>query len=300
MTPVDVSICIATYRRPAGLRDLLASIERQETERALCVEIIVVDNSPPDAENIVEEAASASRFAVRYLTQPEQNISLTRNVAVSAATGTWLWFVDDDEIADPNCLDRLLTAAQTHNADAVFGPVRSSFPEPPAEWMQELFERPISTTGAISTANRTSNTLVRRDLLATVDGPFDVAYGKSGGSDSFLFRQLANAGARLIDSSDAFVTEEVPPNRATLAWLRRRHRVQGQNYARQTVTLAGTRRSLDVVQVAAKAVAQVIFSFASMGLNWGKKTDRERSRLRLLTNVGKLEGLWGTTSVRDA
>ena len=40
----DVSICIATYRRPAGLARLLASLAAMKRPSGCSVETIVVDN----------------------------------------------------------------------------------------------------------------------------------------------------------------------------------------------------------------------------------------------------------------
>jgi hypothetical protein len=43
---VDVSVCVATYRRPAGLARLLASLGRMKLPAGLRVEILVVYNDP--------------------------------------------------------------------------------------------------------------------------------------------------------------------------------------------------------------------------------------------------------------
>ena len=79
MTKTLISACIATYRRPEGLRKLLASIEELTLPDHVDLEIIVVDNDPPSAANLITDHAATSRFAVHALTQPEPNISLTRN-----------------------------------------------------------------------------------------------------------------------------------------------------------------------------------------------------------------------------
>ena len=101
------SVCIATYRRPDGLARLLQSIEDQVIVDDCEVEIVVVDNDPGSAEDVVSQFAANSRFPVRYLTQSEPNISITRNVAVASALGEFIWFIDDDEVASPTCLAQL-------------------------------------------------------------------------------------------------------------------------------------------------------------------------------------------------
>ena len=117
-----VSVCIATYQRPTGLRNLLDSIEAQQLPADVDVELVVVDNDPPTAAQVVSDYAAKSRFAVQYLSQPEPNISLTRNAGVAAANGDLAWFVDDDEVAEPTCLARLVSTLQNFDADVVFGP----------------------------------------------------------------------------------------------------------------------------------------------------------------------------------
>lgn len=294
-----VSICIATYQRLSGLSDLLASLEAQDLPVNLDIEILIVDNDPPSAQQLVAAHALRSRFTVHYLTQPEPNISLTRNVAVAAAQGELIWFIDDDEVAEPSCLRLLALALDEHHADVVYGPVVPSFEAPVPDWMRPLYERQIQATGTPSKAHRTGNTLVRTAALKLVDGPFDAAYGVSGGSDGLLFRQLENGGLRLIESADAVVKEVVPATRSTWKWLRSRTRRQGQNYGRQTVSLEGGVWTTGTGSMLLRAVVQVIMWSGAAAASWPNRTRRSQFLLRLWTNIGKIEGVAGAVSRRD-
>lgn len=295
-----VSICIATYKRPEGLRGLLASIEQQVVDDETGIEIVIVDNDPPSAEASVRDHQATSRFAITYLTQPEPNISLTRNVGVAAARGELVWFVDDDEVAEPECLHRLIEAMDDHGADVVFGPVLPVFEVPLDAWLRPLYDRPVRPTGTPSDAHRTGNTLVRMEALQTVDGPFDEAYGVTGGSDSLLFRRFEVEGRLLIESAEARVSEVVPAERATWRWLKTRMRRQGQNYGRQTITIEGGRWSRGSIWMGAKAAVQVVaWGLGSLAF-WDDRTARSRRTMRMWTNIGKLEGLAGVARRRDA
>lgn len=296
----SISVCVATYKRPDGLRALLDSLEQQVLDPADHVEILVVDNDPRSSEAMVLEFRESSRFPVRYLTQPEQNISLTRNVAVEAAEGDYIWFVDDDEVAIPECLARLIRALEDYDADGVFGPVIPSFEAEPPAWMKgsSIFNREIGVTGRRSEGNRTSNTLVRASTLAKIPGPFDRDFGISGGSDSMLFRQLAERGALFIDSSDAVVYEDVPASRANWTWMKARCRRQGQNYGRQTVMLSNGVRNKSVAIMLAKATILLTTSAAGAVLTWRDQARRSEFLLRLATNVGKFEGVRGVVTER--
>ncbi|MGI9605725.1 MAG: glycosyltransferase family 2 protein [Acidimicrobiales bacterium] len=294
-----VSVCVATYRRPDGLRALMHSIEAQELPDGLDVEVIIVDNDPPSAEPAVREYGSESRFVVHYLSQPEPNISLTRNAGVAAARGDLVWFVDDDEIAEPDCLGLLVAAMYEHDADVVFGPVLPRFETPLPDWLQPLFSRPVFATGTPSVAHRTGNTLVTSESLSLVEGPFDPAYGVTGGSDSLLFRQLEARGRLLINSADAIVSEVVPAERATWQWLRSRMRRQGQNYARQTVTLEEGTFTPGVAWMSAKALVQIVGWGGSAIASWRDRTQRSLYVMRIWTNIGKIEGVIGVARRRD-
>ena len=294
------SICLATYKRPDGLLALLESLEAQVLPDDMSVEILVVDNDPRSSEDVVNGFGSKSRFPVSYLTQPEQNISITRNVAVDAAKGEYIWFVDDDEVAEPNCLERLASALHDHDADGVFGPVLPAFESAHPNWIEKstVFNRPIGVTGAKSEGFRTSNTLVRTELLRSVPGPFDPDFGISGGSDSMLFRQLAMDGAHFVDSGDAFVHETVPDSRAQWEWMRNRVRRQGQNYARQTVMLHGGVSKRPVLWMLAKAAIRIPMTLVGAAIKWNQRETRSNYQLRMWSNIGKFEGARGTVSVR--
>ena len=95
---MNVSVCIATYRRPDRLRTLLADLAAQQLTP---FEIIVVDNdAAASAREVVRERQKlGASCPVHYDVQPEKNISLTRNRTVALASGEWLAFVDDDERA---------------------------------------------------------------------------------------------------------------------------------------------------------------------------------------------------------
>ena len=101
---VDVSVCIPTYRRPEGLARLLDSLGRMKVPHDLRAEVVVVDNDPE-----ASAAPLASRYAdfplpIRWVHEPEANISVARNRSVDEARGEWVAFVDDDEVVDEGWL----------------------------------------------------------------------------------------------------------------------------------------------------------------------------------------------------
>ncbi len=233
MTP-DVSICIATFRRPKGLARLLGSLARQKLPDGLELEIIVVDND--SAGRARGEAIGVCEIAqrVRWFVEPRQNIALARNRAVVEARGKWIAFVDDDEITDPNWLAGFWAEVQRNQGDAFFGPVFPRFDTRASSWLdfETLYSRAWQLTGEPVEigAARTSNSLVRRSLFA--DCLFDPAWGLTGGEDVELFDRMFAAGARLRWCDEAIVHETIPVQRQRLGWLAQRAFRGGVGYTR--------------------------------------------------------------------
>ena len=130
------SVCIATYKRPTLLEQTLASILAQVLPHDIIIETIVVDNDPErSAAGIVEKHHDTDSISFKYFSQPIKNISLTRNMAVHNASGTYLVLIDDDEVASPRWIATLLKAADKYGADGVFGPVLPIFDKSAPEWL---------------------------------------------------------------------------------------------------------------------------------------------------------------------
>ena len=224
MTAVDVSICIATYRRRHGLARLLESLARQKIPDGLRVEVIVVDNDPAsDPADPPAAGAAVPGCALRRLREPRRNIAYARNRAVDAARGRWLAFVDDDEVVDEGWLAAYWARASEGDCDGWFGPVLPRFEAWAIPWLDESFftRRRLPSGTSISGADaRTGNALVRRTLFR--DSGFDPAFGRSGGEDTALFRGLLARGAHFAWCDEAIAHETVPASRQRPGWLVRR------------------------------------------------------------------------------
>lgn len=224
-----LAVCIATYRRPVGLRrllDALAALELPAGGEAPFV--VVVDNDAErSAEAVVDAARADVPFELVYETEPERNIARARNrgVAVARARGAeWLAFVDDDETVQPGWLRELLEARDSTGADVVAGAIRSRCPPGTPAWLaQDLFYVPLTErTGTVLSGAYTGNVLVDGRLLDDPEGPFDARFGLSGGSDSHLFMRLHRSGARIVFAGEAVTEEVIPPGRARPGWVLRR------------------------------------------------------------------------------
>ncbi|UHD16249.1 glycosyltransferase family 2 protein [Thiocapsa bogorovii] len=222
----DVSVVLLTYRRPATLEKCLLQLLKQVT--VLTFEIVVVDNDEfASGRGIVEKAMEESASAevrLEYQIVPEQNISLARNAGITKSSGDIVAFIDDDESPSEMWLQLMYDALKRLDADGVFGPVLASFPDGYPDWLKEsrVFSRRRMKTGAClgktPEACKTGNALIYKHVLKSRPGPFDAAYGRTGGEDSELFHWLTQQGRTFYWCDDAVVYEIQGKERMELSW----------------------------------------------------------------------------------
>ncbi len=231
---IGVDVCVATYRRPGLLANLLESLARQALE-GIVLRIIVVDNDPAEgARSVVEAFEKKNGFEVIYAVEPTQGISHARNRALKFVRGNYFAFVDDDETVAEDWLKKLLEAAAKYDAAAVFGSIESVPPLDAPEWVRRhyFFNRKKFKTGTVVRVGSTANVLVRREALKSLSQMFDPAFALTGGEDSDFFFRLYLAGQKMVRCQEALVYDHVAADRLTLAWILRRGYRAGQSYAR--------------------------------------------------------------------
>ena len=292
-----VSLCIATYRRPARLAAVLADLTRQGR---LPDEVVVVDNdSAGSARTVVEESiGNGAPYPIRYAVQPQKNISLTRNKTVELAGSDWLAFIDDDERAPAPWLAQLLDAAARFNADGVLGPVDPVVPSSAPAWIRRgrFYDFPRMATGTVIPPNRLrfGNVLIKGSWLRGAP-PFDPALGLTGGEDGDLLSRLVQQGARIVWCDEAIVHEPVEPARLSLRWLLRRALSGGQDFARHA--LAGRYGNMSTaarVRFFARALAQALAAAGLALVIWPiGRHHAARWLTTLCANIGKLSVFWG-------
>ena len=294
---IECSICIATYKRPELLAKLLDSLKSQELPDDLLYEIILVDNDSSGSAGIIaDKYKNIFNQSLKYFVQPVKNISSTRNLAVEKALGKYLLFIDDDEVADPKWIAALIHTVNKFNADAAFGRVISYFDEGTPEWIKTCFiyNREAPETGTTALFTRSGNCIVKSELLSKVEGPFDIKYGITGGSDTHLFDLLRKKGAKYINCREAVTYEYVPPERAKPDWIRKRAFRVGNSYTRRTIEVANRRKKIFIILE--HSVKAITFSLISLILAVILIPDRKSSmhwRLKFLANLGKIYAVFG-------
>jgi glycosyltransferase involved in cell wall biosynthesis len=186
----EVSVVIPTRDRSRLLALTLRSVRWQ---RGVDLEVLVVDDGSTD--DTAEVVAAITDPRIRLVRQPvAQGVSAARNRGIAEAGGTWVAFLDDDDLWAPDKLVRQLQAAhQTGRAWVYTGEVNvdqqlrvidGGPPAPPDRVIERLGRHNAVPAGA-------SNVLVHADALDRA-GDFDT--GLRNNEDWDMWIRLARLG----------------------------------------------------------------------------------------------------------
>lgn len=290
--PEALTIAICTFRRPQ-LASTLCSLAALQLPDGCLIDIVVADNDhEPSAADLVRQAQATLLVPVRHVHAPAANISVARNACLEHASGRYLAFIDDDELATPTWLVALVRTSRETGADVVLGPVRAVYgPAAPAWMKQGDFHStfPVHVQGKIHTGY-TCNALLDLSKAPLHGLRFDPARGQSGGEDTAFFHEVTAQGGRIEFSPDAEVSEEVPESRATMEWLSRRRFRMGRTHGQIVAQGRGlTFRSLQVGLAASKFAACLIL----VACHVAHPVKRQRNRLRATLHAGAVGGILG-------
>jgi len=222
-----ISVCVATYQRPEGLKRLLDGLNKLTFSKCETpnLEVIVVDNnSTGSASSAYYEKVNDFKWSLKYCIEPIRGISYARNRAIASVSkeANFVAFIDDDEVPEPSWLDELLFVQQKYNADVVTGPVLPHFvDEDVPDWVVKgkFFEPNRYPTGSLRHVAFTNNVLVRFEVLSKIEKIFDERFALTGGEDSHLFMRLYHMGYKIVWADDAFVHEWIPKYRTNIKWV---------------------------------------------------------------------------------
>ncbi len=225
---MNTVVCVCTYRRPDGLRDLLYSLTK--LSGAAGIEIVVVDNhADGEGAAVCDSLPADYPFRVYAQVEPQAGISPARNAVVNKALALqpqFLAFLDDDEKPSQDWLSELLRVQRETGADVVGGPTLSEFPEDADETQRNnpYFGADLGIEdGAACQLQAAGNFLIKADVIKSMAPTFfHPAFAQSGGEDLAFFTQLAKQGASMRWAANAIVHETVPANRLTQSWMKSR------------------------------------------------------------------------------
>lgn len=236
MQPPDLSIVICTYNRAQMLDDVLQGLQTLKPVPDMSFEVIVVDNNSTDStRHVVERWQLQGNLPLRYLKEKQQGLSRARNMGINAATGEWIWFLDDDVYLDENWLQGVVEVIRNYpDAMAVAGKIVLEFEKPEPAWLPEIAynyygltrfgdnprwlqqgEYPIGANVAV------------RKVVFECTGMFNCKLGRAGKSlisweETEFFMRLYSSGGQIIYTPDAIVRHRISKQQLSRLWLIRR------------------------------------------------------------------------------
>jgi GT2 family glycosyltransferase/glycosyltransferase involved in cell wall biosynthesis len=193
-----VSVCITHHNRPRLLEAALASVRDQQYPD---LEVVLVDDGSTQPEAIASLARLEPDFqdrGWRIIRQPNRYLGAARNAAVAAASGDFVLFMDDDNLAAPGEIETFVRAAVGGGADILtcfLDVFQGDAPTDRTRVHVWPFLGGALAPGLLRNVFGDANALVRRDALARLGG-FTEEFGV-GCEDWEFFARATLEGLRV-------------------------------------------------------------------------------------------------------
>ena len=220
--PPSVTVIVCTHNRARLLEACIRSLISLDVPPSWRWNILIVDNASSDgtAATVRDAIRAGESGRLQYQYEPIPGVAAARNCGLKHATGEWIAFIDDDEVADPKWLRTLVTFALEQRLLIVGGAVRLALPShcdaQPVEVRRIFGETPEGAKPQPFSRRltpATCNVLIHRSVFDKV-GPFDVA-PKEAGEDTSFFRLARRAGIDGWFMPDAVVVHSIEASRLT-------------------------------------------------------------------------------------
>ncbi|MEV6350184.1 glycosyltransferase family 2 protein [Actinoplanes sp. NPDC051851] len=240
-----VSIVIPTHteRRWESFRRTVASAQRQTHPAAEIV--AAVDHHPALATRIRRELPEIKVCENAY----DRGVSGTRNTGAAHTRTPLIAFLDDDTVAAPTWLARLIEPFADPAVVGTGGGILPAWEGPRPRWWPDelLWAVGVSYAGMPTETARIRNVwsagmAVRRDAFDLVGG-FRTGFGKLGDRNrpedtELCLRMSAETGGSWMYVPGAVIDHEVPASRSTFTFLMRRCYHEGRGKVQMATLLA--------------------------------------------------------------
>lgn len=236
---VKVIVCICTYRRTELLQRLLLSLRHIQIEGLdpNDVAVIVVDNDPDGlARKVCERVSGHLPIELIFVEETNRGRPYARNRAVDEALGrdaSFIAFIDDDDLPEPDWLLRLVEKQRETQADIVFGAESAVFQADWPEWLKhaplfknadaEGFTKYLTPKGI-----STYNVLIRRsviDRLKAAGMVFSPEFTRFEDTDFFI--RAAKNKATFARAENSVIHRNYEPHRLSARGLLREALLSG-------------------------------------------------------------------------
>ncbi|WP_460275539.1 glycosyltransferase family 2 protein [Celeribacter sp. ULVN23_4] len=218
-----IVFCICTYKRPKMIVSCLSAAGQLEMPEDMRAVIVVIDNEASEqTREIISLTSESSRLPIEYRAESKRGLCHARNTALETAIelkADWVAFVDDDQTVPANWLIEMMSAQNTTHADVVQTAIE--YRRPDGSLIKSAQKRwQYNLPQAFSYGVLFSAKLIRPDGQNL---RFDERFTLSGGEDRLFFSQAHAAGAQIVATPKAVITEHVMNEKASLkaTFLRR-------------------------------------------------------------------------------
>jgi len=235
---IGVLVGIPTRGRPEPLARALDSVARQRAPRGGLGVLVVENAETPLSEDVVTAFRERTDLPVWYRLEPEPGYSSVRNRILTEAEAIgprFLAMLDDDEVAEPDWITRMVSEMTRRDLDLAGGPnllePETRDLDPQQREVLARFETSMAELNHSRLAGArkgaaiqiyTNNWCMRMAALERTGLRFDPRLNRTGGEDSQFSRAATKAGLTLGWVGEAVTTDVWPKERLEPAYLFRR------------------------------------------------------------------------------
>ena len=290
-TPGLVTVVVPCLNYGRYLPRALDSVMRQSYANWEC--IVSDDGSTDDTASVVASYARRDT-RIRYIFQRNRGLSAARNRALLASQGTYIQFLDADDLIESRKLESHVRYLEEHDdVGVVYSPARYfrtgneedrrySMGEPDVPWMPETSGVGPSLVSALSRTNimAVNCALVRRSVVARV-GLFDERLRALEDWDYWMRCAAAGVRFQYVDSGGTYalvrlhalsMTNDKERMTRALVQIHRRIARTAPGSRVQMTRLADTVKTLSVIQATTRKPISGLLTalYAGVGLGQGR------------------------------
>jgi glycosyltransferase involved in cell wall biosynthesis len=158
-----ISVIIPTYNNALFLQEAIDCVFAQEYGN---IEVIIVDDGSTDDTLMV--LSHIKNDTIRYFSIPHAGAGAARNYGIQQSQGTYLAFLDADDLWPDNKLHQQIAYLITHDQDAVFTSI-IQFLEP------HILDKKIKSNREVMSGLCASTMLINKDIFLAI-GFFKTSY----------------------------------------------------------------------------------------------------------------------------
>ncbi len=240
LTNMDLTVILCTYNRCEELREALAALARQHTNRGVQWEVLLVDNNSTDeTKQVFEQLRNKFPVPLRYVYEPTQGLSHARNRGIAEAYGQYVAFTEDDERSDEAWVQSILDTFERYSCDAVAGRIELLWCDHRPEWLTDelrgflgYLDYGETQVLALERPPFGGNMAFDRAVFSKI-GVFDIRLGRHGrkligGEETELFERMLRAGLVMMFQPKAVMRHVVRKNRLHKSYFRKLQFNEGQ------------------------------------------------------------------------